>query len=155
MLHEAGGYTPPLPGPQTGRYIAKIVAGGNQGNWTRNRQVLIENAVAVQRNRNGMFLEHFWMRTVYTCCWLSSAIFFARECTHGSLIYVCLYCVNSGWSTWVVRVGVPQKIFKPHSQISRLGMWTICFHTPKDYILGLFLVGKIYDYVVNCIFSKI
>ena len=27
---------------------------------------------------------------------------------------------------------------KPHSQISRLGMWTICFHIPKDYFIGLF-----------------
>ena len=42
VLHEAGGYIPPLPGPQTGRYIAKIAAGGNQGNRTRNRQVLSE-----------------------------------------------------------------------------------------------------------------
>ena len=42
VLHEAGGYIPPLPGPQTGRYIMKIVAGGNQGNRTRNRQVLSE-----------------------------------------------------------------------------------------------------------------
>ena len=40
-------------------------------------------------------------------------------------VFVC--CVNSRWSTWVVRVGAPRKIFKPHSQISRLGMWTICF----------------------------
>ena len=40
VLHEAGGYILPPPGPQTGRYIAKIVAGGNQGNRTRNRQVL-------------------------------------------------------------------------------------------------------------------
>ena len=30
------------PGPQIGRYIAKIAAGGNQGNRTRNRQVLNE-----------------------------------------------------------------------------------------------------------------
>ena len=35
-------YVPPQPGPQTGRYIAKIAAGGNQGNRTRNRQVLSE-----------------------------------------------------------------------------------------------------------------
>ena len=42
VLHEAGGYIPPPPGPQTGRYIAKIAAGGNQGNWTRNHQVLSE-----------------------------------------------------------------------------------------------------------------
>ena len=42
VLHEAGGYIPPLPEPQTGRYIAKIAAGGNQGNWTRNCQVLSE-----------------------------------------------------------------------------------------------------------------
>ena len=33
-------YVPPPPGPQIGRYIAKIAAGGNQGNRTRNRQVL-------------------------------------------------------------------------------------------------------------------
>ena len=42
VLHEAGGYIPPPPGPQTGRYISKIAAGGNQGNRTRNRQVLSE-----------------------------------------------------------------------------------------------------------------
>ena len=40
VLHEAGGYIPPPPGPQTGRYVAKIAAGGNKGNQTRNRQVL-------------------------------------------------------------------------------------------------------------------
>ena len=32
----------PTPGPQTGRYITKIAAGGNQGNRTRNLQVLSE-----------------------------------------------------------------------------------------------------------------
>ena len=42
VLHEAGGYIPSLPGPKTGRYIAKIAAGGNQGNWTRNRQIISE-----------------------------------------------------------------------------------------------------------------
>ena len=42
VLHEAGGYIPAPPGPQTGQYIAKIAAGGNQGNRTRNRQVLSE-----------------------------------------------------------------------------------------------------------------
>ena len=42
VLHEAGGYIQPPPGPQTWRYIAKIEAGGNQGNRTRNRQVLSE-----------------------------------------------------------------------------------------------------------------
>ena len=35
-------YVPLPPGPQTRRYIAKIAAGGNQGNRTRNRQVLSE-----------------------------------------------------------------------------------------------------------------
>ena len=35
-------YVSPLPGPQTGRYNAKIAAGGNQGNHTRYRQVLSE-----------------------------------------------------------------------------------------------------------------
>ena len=35
-------YVPPPPGPQNGRYITKIAAGGNQGNLTRNRQVLSE-----------------------------------------------------------------------------------------------------------------
>ena len=39
--------------------------------------------------------------------------------------------------TWVVRVGAPTKIFKPHSQISRLGMWTICFLT---IFLGNFMI---------------
>ena len=34
-------YVPPPPGP-TGQYIAKIAAGGNQGNRTRNHQVLSE-----------------------------------------------------------------------------------------------------------------
>ena len=33
-------YVPPLPGPQTVRYIVKMALGGNQGNRTRNRQVL-------------------------------------------------------------------------------------------------------------------
>ena len=51
VLHEAGGYIPPPPGPQTKRYILKIAAGGNQGNWTRNRQVLSEiYRVGVGRN---------------------------------------------------------------------------------------------------------
>ena len=42
VLHEAGGYIPPPPGHQTGRYVAKSAAGRNQGNRTRNRQVLSE-----------------------------------------------------------------------------------------------------------------
>ena len=38
-----------------------------------------------------------------------------------------------------VRVGAPAKIFKPHSQISRLGMWTICFPIyTKGLFIGLF-----------------
>ena len=53
VLHEAGGYNiiPPLPGPQTGRYITKIRAGGNQGNRTMNRQVLAKfiESVSVAR----------------------------------------------------------------------------------------------------------
>ena len=54
-------------------------------------------------------------------------------------VFVCLCCVNSRWSTWVVRVGMPQKIFKPHSQISRLGMWTIFFPLCTDgLVIGLF-----------------
>ena len=54
-------------------------------------------------------------------------------------VFVCLCCVNSRWSTWVVRVGMPQKIFKPHSQISRLGMWTICFPIyTEGLLIGLF-----------------
>ena len=47
-VHEAGTYqvrryVPGTPGPQTGRYIAKIAAGGNQGNRMRNRQLLSKN----------------------------------------------------------------------------------------------------------------
>ena len=52
----------------------------------------------------------------------------------GWALDLCVYCVDSRRFTWVVRFGAPQKIFKPHPQISRLGMWTICFHIPKDYI---------------------
>ena len=51
-----------------------------------------------------------------------------------------------------VRVGEPRKIFKPHSQISRLGMWTICFPIyTKGFFIGVFS-RKFYDDVVNCIF---
>ena len=63
VLHEAGGYIPPPPGPQTGRYIAKIAAGGNQGNRTRNRQVLSE----IYRVGIGRKEAREW-KTVETCC---------------------------------------------------------------------------------------
>ena len=54
-------------------------------------------------------------------------------------VFVCLCCVNSRWSTWVVRVGMPQQIFKSHSQISRLGMWTVCFPIyTEGLLIGLF-----------------
>ena len=90
-----------------------------------------------------------------------------------AVLYLYMYRVNSRWSTWVVRAGAPQKFFKPHSQISGLGMWTICFHIPKDYLLGYFskllrLLGsglyfqwavlqyrKFYNSIVNCIFLNI
>ena len=40
---------------------------------------------------------------------------------------------------WCIFVGAPTKIFKPHSQISRLGMWTICFPIyTKILFIGLF-----------------
>ena len=41
-----------------------------------------------------------------------------------ALCLLCLLCSvdSSRWFTWVVRVGAPSKILKPHSQISRLGM---------------------------------
>ena len=46
-----------------------------------------------------------------------------------ALCLLCFLCSvdSSRWFTWVVRVGAPSKILKPHSQISRLGMWIICF----------------------------
>ena len=79
---------------------------------------------------------------------------YAKECTQGLLIYVSFDCVNSRWSTRVVRVGEAQNIFKAHSQISKLGMWTICFHILKDYaFLGLFfldilqLCSKVYFFL--------
>ena len=31
VLHEAGGYIPPPPGPQTGRYVAKLQQEGIKG----------------------------------------------------------------------------------------------------------------------------
>ena len=45
-----------------------------------------------------------------------------------ALCLLCFLCSvdSSRWFTWVVRVGAPSKILKPHSQISRLGMWIIC-----------------------------
>ena len=50
------------------------------------------------------------------------------ECAQGLLLCVCLFVlceyqmVHMGGESWHAT-----KIFKPHSQISRLGMWTICF----------------------------
>ena len=93
-------------------------------------------------------------RQVELCTSNEFCHFPVEECAQGLLLCVCLCCVNSRWSTWVVRVGAPRKIFKPHSQISRLGMWTICFHyIPKDYLLDYFS-RKFYDDVVNCIFLR-
>ena len=43
-----------------------------------------------------------------------------RGCGH---IHCTCTCMYSG--TWVVRVGAPSKIFNSHSQLSRLGMWTV------------------------------
>ena len=70
------------------------------------------------------------------------------------LIYVCLNCVNSRWSASVVGVGAPQNIFKLHSQISRLGMWTSAFIYQRIILLD-YSSRTFYDYVVNCISSKI
>ena len=58
------------------------------------------------------------------------------------IVCIYMYCVDSRWFTWVVRVDAPQKIFKLHSQISRVGMWTICFHIPKDYIFRTTFLGN-------------
>ena len=57
---------------------------------------------------------------LYACCYTNSAIFSVEEsvCKVCSSVFVCLCCVNSRWSTWVVRVGMPQKIFKPHSLLA-------------------------------------
>ena len=73
-----------------------------------------------------------------------------EDCAQSLLLCVCLCCVNSRWSTWVVIVGAPRKIFKPHFQISRLGLWTVC---SPIYNKGLF-IGLFYDDVVNCIFLR-
>ena len=77
----------------------------------------------------------------------------ARECTQGLLIYVCLR-VELNYIC-LVRVGKPQKIFKPHSQISRLGMWTICFHIPKDYIYFRTTVFPRIDHACTIYFSAL
>ena len=58
-------YVPPPPGPQTGRYIAKFAAGGNQGNRTRNRQVLCEIyrvGVGLKEARELKSVETEWSR---------------------------------------------------------------------------------------------
>ena len=55
------------------------------------------------------------------------------------LLWCYVYCVDGRWSTWLVRVGAPRKIFKPHSQVSRLGMWAICFPIWLLYTEGLFV----------------
>ena len=56
-------------------------------------------------------------------------------------VFVC--CVNSRWSTWVVRVGAPRKIFKPpipKSQDWACGpsafLYNYCIL--KDYLLNYF-----------------
>ena len=75
------------------------------------------------------------------CCYTTEYCHFpVEECVQGLLLCVCLCCVNSRWSTWVVRVGAPRKIFKPHSQISRLGMCgpSAFLYIPKDYLLDYF-----------------
>ena len=58
--------------------------------------------------------------------------------------------VKQSESVWVVRVGAPSKIFKLHSQISRLGMWTICFHIAKDYIyiFRTIFLGNVIIYII-------
>ena len=82
----------------------------------------------------------FYM-TLYACCYTNSSIFSVEEsvCKVCCSVFVCLCCVNSRWSTWVVRVTALQKIFKPYSQISRLSMWTICF---PIYTEGLLIIFK-------------
>ena len=44
-------YVPPPPGPRTGRYIAKIAVGGNQGN--RASQGRSQGSPGVEDRRNG------------------------------------------------------------------------------------------------------
>ena len=69
------------------------------------------------------------------------------------VLLLCLFvCVNGIWSTWVVRVGAPQKIFKLHFQISRLGIWTICFPIYTKYYLLDYFSRKFYDDVVIIFF---
>ena len=60
-----------------------------------------------------------------------------EECAQGLLLSVCLCCVNSRWSTWVVRVGAP---FPGEHLLSYIIM-------PKDYLLDYFS-RKYYDDVV-------
>ena len=63
---------------------------------------------------------------------------------------MCVYCVNGRWLTWVVRVGAPSKIFKPHSQFSRLGMWTICLYIYMylffSDVIGVCLILILYEF---------
>ena len=91
----------------------------------------------------GQYIIAFYMTIVCLllhCCYTTECCHFSvEECEQGLLLCFCLCCVNSRWSTWVVRVDAPRKIFKPHSQISRLGMWTICFPIyTKGLFIGLF-----------------
>ena len=55
---------------------------------------------------------------------------------------------SSRWFTWVVRVGVPSKILKPHSQISRLGMTTY-YHVLRTMY---YYVLRNVDHLLTCVY---
>ena len=78
-----------------------------------------------------------------------------RECTQGLLLYVCLYCVNSRWSTWVVRVGAPQGTLSPipGSQLWAFGPFAFIYH--KNLVIGLFFQGEMFTIIYSELyFSK-
>ena len=59
-----------------------------------------------------------------------------------ALCLLCFLCSveSSRWFTWVVRVGVPSKILKPHSQRSSADMIRcVCFYCTAVYCLFFYL----------------
>ena len=78
----------------------------------------------------------------------------------GIVLCVCVSCVymDGRWSTWVVRVGAPSKIFKPHSQLLilfskplRLLWILVCFiGCDSSFFLLCSLLSSIVVHYASC-----
>ena len=85
-------------------------------------------------------------KPMYSCTSISLLLEGELPSFWNCALCLCVLYMDGRWSTWVVRVGAPSKIFKSHSQLSRLDMWTICLSFCLICV-GLLLCFFIYIYI--------